>query len=196
MNILIFLIGVIIGTIFVYPFYDNTTVYVKNPNAGAYFKGNYAVKSANKPNPIESDAKYNSKNTKCQYPPSAPGMDPITAENVNTGNNEFTKMPDDPTEQPDIQYKLDKKTCYENFVQKLSGSKYINHLVKKNMSLWMTLILHDLLRLIDADTTTHELFGQNITLLGDPSSSWSINMGTIPLFAVTAYKLVSIIRNK
>jgi hypothetical protein len=64
------------------------------------------------------------------------------------------------------------------------------------MSLWMTLILHDLLRLIDADTTTHELFGQNITLVGDPTSSLSINMGTIPLLAVTFYKLVSIIRNK
>uniref|UniRef100_A0A6C0AXK3 Uncharacterized protein n=1 Tax=viral metagenome TaxID=1070528 RepID=A0A6C0AXK3_9ZZZZ len=196
-HIMAFIIpAVILGTLFVYPFYDNTTVFVKNPNAGAYFKGNYAVKSASKPNPIESDAKYNSKTTQCQYPPSVPGMDPIIAENVSRGNDQFTKGKDDDGNDPGAQYKLDKETCYENFVQKLSGSKYINHLVKKNMSLWMTLILHDLLRLIDADTTTHELFGQNITLLGDPSSSWSINMGTIPLFAVTAYKLLSIIRNK
>ena len=196
-HIMAFIIpAVIIGTLFVYPFYDNTTVFVRNPIAGGYNKGNYAVKSASKPNPIESKAKYNKEKKQCQYPPSVPGLEPELAENVNTGNSKFTKMPDDPEEQPDIQYKLDKETCYENFVQKLSGSKYINHLVKKNMSLWMTLILHDLLRLIDADTTTHELFGQNITLVGDPSSSLSINMGTIPLLAVTFYKLVSIIRNK
>jgi len=192
-HIMSFIIPVVlIGTLFIYPFYDKTEVFVKNLNAKKYGAGNYALKKSKVP--IESNAIYNKKADECQNIPSVPGLKATLAENANQGNGKYTVIPDEG--KPELQHLLDKNICYEKYVEKLSGPKYIGHLVKKNMSLWMTLILHDLLRLIDADTSTHELFGQNITLVGDPSSSLSINVGTIPLLAVTFYKIISIIRNK
>ena len=191
----------IIGTLFVYPFYDNTDVYVKNLKASKYFSGNYALKSNDTPR--ESNAFYDKKTKQCKMPSSIPGKEPTVADNVKTGPNtsndtkKYTKLPDEyPKDKPEAQYLLGPDICYEQYIQKLSGFDYINHLVKKNLSLWITLLIHDGVRLLDADTGIHDVFGQKLTLVGDPNSSMSINMGTIPLLLVGFSKFISMARNK
>ena len=191
---------VIIGTLFIYPFYDKTEVYVKNPKASKYFTGNYALKSSD--TPIESKARYNKDTKQCQFKSPIPGILPTVAKNVQIGPNthtdskKYTKLPDDSDDKPEAQYLLGPEVCYEKFIQKLSGYDYINHLVKKNLSLWITLLLHDGVRLLDADSGTHEIMGQKLTLFGDPTQSMSINMGTIPLLLVGFGKFISMVRNK
>ena len=192
----------IIGTLFIYPFYDKTEVYVKNIKAAKYFTGNYALKRND--TPLESKATYNKEAGQCQFKSPIPGISPTVAKNIQLGvsksssdKDKFTKLPDDyPEEKPEAQYLLGPEVCYEQYIQKLSGYDYINHLVKKNLSLWITLLLHDGVRLLDADTGIHEIFGQKLTLVGDPTKSMSINMGTIPLLLVGFGKFISMVRNK
>lgn len=193
---------VIIGTLFVYPFYDKTEVYVKNIKAAKYFTGNYALKRND--TPLESKATYNKEVGQCQFKSPIPGISPTVAKNVQIGvsksrdeKDKFTKLPDEyPKDKPEPQYLLGPEVCYEQYIQKLSGYDYINHLVKKNLSLWISILIHDGVRLLDADTGIHDIMGQKLTLVGDPTKSMSINMGTIPLLLVGFGKFISMVRNK
>lgn len=194
---------VIIGTIFVYPFYDKTEVYVKNNKTGIeYFKGNF-VKSKLRKSPVE----YKSallKNNQCVSIPPVPGMpgfEPKVLENVQQGPSESAPESDRYTfigedGNPNPANLISDKKCYDKFIQKLSGKEYIDHLIGKNKSLWYTLFIHQLVRYIDLDTNIHNIGGQDITLVGSPEDTLSINMGTVPLLLVLFNKFITVVRNK
>tara|TARA_B100000886_G_scaffold340512_2_gene310663 strand:- start:832 stop:2685 length:1854 start_codon:yes stop_codon:yes gene_type:complete len=206
---------IIIATLFVYPFSDNTEVYVKHNNPlYKYFTGNYSIGKAFN-NPIESKkGKLNDKNqcvstswdgkvTLMPHVQKGPEPNVSSTEKDSEGNFKilnkekvYTKIPDDPNKEPHPSKLISDKKCYEKYIKKLSGREYIQHLVSKNLPLWISLLIHDIVRFVDKDTSIHKVADYNLTLVGDPSSSMSINMGTIPLIYFIVGKVLSIIRNR
>jgi len=199
-------VAIIIMTLFIYPFFDNTSVYVKTlVRSAQYVDGNYAKYNNSGGNkPVESQQRSNvltnvDKNgklidKKCVNIP-LPGRKPVLLDNVKLGNNKFVfKNTDNNGKEVTKEiHKLDDSKCYENFIQKKSGFAYIKHLVGKNRKFWMSLLLHDIVRFIDADTSIHEIAGQKITILGNSSSNMSINFGTIPLLYYGSLKLTNVV---
>lgn len=179
-------VAIFIATLFIYPFYDDTPVYVKTlVRSSQYVDNNYSKygnSGGNKPVESQQKSNYDTKINKCVNVP-LPGRNAVVLDNVQVGNNEyvFISKNDDGSDNPKEIHKLQDNKCYEKYIQKKSGFAYIQHLVGKNKKFWMSLLLHDIVRFIDADTTVHKIAGQNITLVGDPSSNMSINFGTIPL---------------
>lgn len=175
--------GIIIATLFMYPFIDDTSVYVKTLVGNAqYVDGNYS-RYGEDGQPVKYGlSNYDDKSKQCVNIP-LPGRKAVVLENAQVGNKEyvFISKDDDGNNNPKEIHRLKDNQCYEKYVQKKSGFDYINHLVNKNKRFWISLLLHDIVRFIDADTSFNEIAGQKITLVGDPSSNMSINFGTIPL---------------
>ena len=198
-------------TLFIYPFSDKTPVFVKN-NKARTFVDKYAVNSFNLPI-VSNDSVFLEKTNKngvkttdkdqivfkksisqIAYEKSTGKELPnVISTTSDKGNNKFSKdTPDfkDLKSDEKEMYRIRNDTVYEKYSYQVHGFKFINRLVYRFFPIWFTLFLHSLFKILDRDNILTEIFGQNVTISGNPNDDYSINFGTISFLTMCFYKIV------
>ena len=181
---------IVFTTLFIYPSFDKTKIYVKL-NEAKKFYGSYALDKNDIPI-IDKKCEINEKNKEECLVITNKKIKQISVDTI-PGNGKLSKEVDNSASESEKErhinmYQIKNDTCYKKYHLKVSGKDFILRTVKKYSSIWIGLLLHLIFKYLDKDNILKEIGGIPITLSGSPDTSTSVNIGTIPFYLSILYK--------